>query len=426
MQEQDFPPLPTSDVVPSRSHILYSSAARVSAPSVPQTGDFPPLPNGGSAVEPTEARWSRSTKLEESPPRRVDTEMLERNRRVAEGLGIAPRVGGSMWDRSDPLRAFEVELEAPKWPKDLIQWALKNIDMVEKLERRVAVNIADESVRNTGINLKPMPKEVRKKVHEWAEFYSVKHEACDYEPKRYIWIRKTSESKVPGQLLSEAARNYLRDSKKQQSRVASRAILQDSSVLLYDIPLKLSIRDIAIKVAEILDGYSVVDCKPYEYERSDYALVCDLESPEAVASFLERIKERELPFQAIDGKAERERVDALIHSEAQASEQTQEYGPRLLDIPADSFERFGTRRALGARVKEGWREETSGREDRRGGTGGGRSKKEEKAPEKVVSRNMWEALADEEEEEEPSEGGHKEGRTWGTQPARHVVDQDQW
>jgi len=127
--------------------------------------------------------------------------VLERNKRLAEALGLARQKEKDAQTihvqaasaRSD-LLAYQVEMLKPSYPRELLSWASQNRSEVSKLEGRFHAFINDE--KETFLNLRPMPPETRKKVHLLAEIYKLKTSSYDPEPKRFIMVTKTRDSQV--------------------------------------------------------------------------------------------------------------------------------------------------------------------------------------------------------------------------------------
>ncbi|KAG7368734.1 serine/threonine protein kinase [Nitzschia inconspicua] len=138
------------------------------------------------------------------PPTLIDNdaaseEKLERNRAFAEALGVKPatqRQQISGWSRptevNNTLEEFKDELSAAVYPQELIALARERIPLLLKLEKKWKSFLEDD--KTASLSLYPMDKPGRKLVHHYAEFWSLKTESFDPEPKRYSYPTRMSDS----------------------------------------------------------------------------------------------------------------------------------------------------------------------------------------------------------------------------------------
>ena len=147
-------------------------------------------------------------------PEEASEEKLQRNRALAEALGVQPATVrqqySSGWARPTggqvDLDDFGNELNAAMYPESLILRAALKSGFVQKLEKKWLTFLADDSAASLPLN--PMDRPTRTFVHEYSDFWKLKTESFDPEPKRYIHCVKMLDTRAPYPLLSEAARNW--------------------------------------------------------------------------------------------------------------------------------------------------------------------------------------------------------------------------
>ena len=140
-------------------------------------------------------------------------EKIERNKAFAEALGVKPatqRYYKSGWARPTEsnvsLDEFGNELDAALYPEMLIAAARERMPQVLKLEKKLKSFLMDD--RAASLPLNPMDKATRALVHQYAEFWNLKTESFDPEPKRYINCVKMLETHTPYPLLTDAVKNW--------------------------------------------------------------------------------------------------------------------------------------------------------------------------------------------------------------------------
>lgn len=141
---------------------------------------------------------------------------LERNRALAEALGVQPatvraKVAAGGWRRptegSVECDEFGNELNATVYPDSLIRQAKElRLDIILKLEKKWKAFLGDDTAASLPLN--PMERSVRAFVHEYAEYWKLHTESFDPEPKRYIHCVKLRDTSAPHPLLSDAMRNW--------------------------------------------------------------------------------------------------------------------------------------------------------------------------------------------------------------------------
>mmetsp|Transcript_24591 Transcript_24591/g.43641 ORF Transcript_24591/g.43641 Transcript_24591/m.43641 type:complete len:991 (-) Transcript_24591:2926-5898(-) len=143
----------------------------------------------------------------------ISEEQLQRNRVLAEALGVKPatqRHYSSGWARPTDgqvaIDEFGNELNAALYPHALIAAARERMPQVLKLEKKWKAFLGDDKAASLPLN--PMDRPTRAVVHQYAEFWNLKTESFDPEPKRYIHCVKLLDTRMPYPLLSEAARNW--------------------------------------------------------------------------------------------------------------------------------------------------------------------------------------------------------------------------
>lgn len=169
--------------------------------------------NNDQAVDCTSQERDR----EISPP---SQSMIQRNIKLADALGVTissqkdtdtvhvlgqTRSLQTSHDGSS-FSGFDTELIAVNYPDSLIKDAKENMELIRKLEKRWSLFLRDDKSRSFQCN--PMPKILRRLVHEYSDFWFLNTESFDPQPKRYVNCVKTANTKVPSPLLSVAIRNW--------------------------------------------------------------------------------------------------------------------------------------------------------------------------------------------------------------------------
>jgi hypothetical protein len=146
----------------------------------------------------------------------VSEEQLQRNRAFAEALGVklkTQRHYSSGWSRPvdstnhrPNLDEYGMDLDAALYPDILIAVAKQKIPLLLKLEKKWRTFLMDDKAASLPLN--PMDKPSRTLVHHYAEYWSLKTESFDPEPKRYVHCVKLLETKMPYPLLSEVVTHW--------------------------------------------------------------------------------------------------------------------------------------------------------------------------------------------------------------------------
>ncbi len=141
---------------------------------------------------------------------------LQRNKALAEALGVKPATVRSNsnlfsgwsrpWEGKIELDEYGNELNAAMYPDALILLARERVGPLLKLERKWKTFLASDTAAS--LPLQPMDRPMRTLVHEYAEFWKLKTESFDPEPRRYVHCVKLRETCAPTPLLSEAAKNW--------------------------------------------------------------------------------------------------------------------------------------------------------------------------------------------------------------------------
>ena len=141
--------------------------------------------------------------------------MIDRNQRLAEALGVMPstlrhdhlqRTGWKRPTEHCMYDEFANELQLTNYPLPLLFLAKEYFEFIVKLERRWMKFLEDD--KSSSLSLRPMAKPQRKLVHEYSEFWKLKSESFDPEPKRYIHSVKLRDTQAPYLLLSDAVKRY--------------------------------------------------------------------------------------------------------------------------------------------------------------------------------------------------------------------------
>ncbi|KAL3937578.1 MAG: hypothetical protein SGBAC_007336 [Bacillariaceae sp.] len=139
---------------------------------------------------------------------------LSRNRAFAEALGVDPATVrnqfNSGWarpvDSQLSIDEFGNELNAALYPDSLILEARERMQLALKVEKRWKAFLANDTAAS--LPLSAMDRPARKFVHHYSDFWKLRTESFDPEPKRYIHCVKMADTVMPHPLLSDAARNW--------------------------------------------------------------------------------------------------------------------------------------------------------------------------------------------------------------------------
>jgi len=140
--------------------------------------------------------------------------VLERNRNLAQALGVAPstvrnEISLTGWSRpvvSHTSDEFSKELNAAQYPDALLKEAQERMSELLKLEKNWKKFLSND--RDSSCSLKPMARPLRKFVHEYSDFWKLHTESYDPEGRRYVYCKKLEETSAPYPMLSEAARKW--------------------------------------------------------------------------------------------------------------------------------------------------------------------------------------------------------------------------
>ena len=144
----------------------------------------------------------------------VSDEKLQRNKAFADALGVKPATLrqnlNSGWARptgtSITLDEFGNELNAVIYPDALLTQARDRMGLVLKVEKKWKAFLVDDKAAS--LPLYPMDRATRIFVHHYSDFWNLKTESFDPEPRRYIHCVKLPETHMPRPLLSDAAREW--------------------------------------------------------------------------------------------------------------------------------------------------------------------------------------------------------------------------
>eukprot|EP00553_Chaetoceros_curvisetus_P005163 CAMPEP_0204615014 /NCGR_PEP_ID=MMETSP0717-20131115/2624_1 /ASSEMBLY_ACC=CAM_ASM_000666 /TAXON_ID=230516 /ORGANISM="Chaetoceros curvisetus" /LENGTH=642 /DNA_ID=CAMNT_0051627859 /DNA_START=87 /DNA_END=2015 /DNA_ORIENTATION=- len=140
---------------------------------------------------------------------------LERNRKIASALGVAPTTVrakqlNSGWARPtsipSELDEFGNELNTTQYPDELIIQAREQMTELLRLEKKWTSFLKDDKAASCP--LKPMVRPSRKFVHAYSDFWNLHTQSFDPEPNRYIHCVKLLETRAPRPLLSQAVRSW--------------------------------------------------------------------------------------------------------------------------------------------------------------------------------------------------------------------------
>lgn len=154
--------------------------------------------------------------VDESEATGPSVAQLQRNKALAEALGVKPATIRnntnlfSGWARpyegKIELDEYGNELNTVIYPDALILRARERLGPLLKLERKWKTFLASDTAAS--LPLQPMDRPTRAFIHEYAEFWKLKTESFDPEPRRYIHCVKLRETCAPNPLLSDAVKNW--------------------------------------------------------------------------------------------------------------------------------------------------------------------------------------------------------------------------
>jgi len=150
----------------------------------------------------------------EAPNADVSDEKLQRNKAFADALGVQPATVrhsiNSGWarptDATISLDEFGNELNAAIYPDSLLSQARDRMGLLLKLEKKWKAFLKDDKAASLPLN--PMDKPSRAFVHHYSDFWNLKTESFDPEPRRYIHCVKMMDTYMPYPLLSDATRKW--------------------------------------------------------------------------------------------------------------------------------------------------------------------------------------------------------------------------
>ena len=180
------------------------------------------LANLSFGIDPSKINGMQQQGIPMPPPglttanAQVSDDKLERNKAFAEALGVKPATlrnkFNAGWARPTESRAdldeFGNELNAAVYPEALIVEARERMGLLLRLEKKWKTFLADD--RAASMPLNPMDRPSRKFVHEYSDFWNLRTESFDPEPKRYIHCVKMLDTHMPCPLLSDAVRSWRR------------------------------------------------------------------------------------------------------------------------------------------------------------------------------------------------------------------------
>lgn len=144
----------------------------------------------------------------------VSEKKLQRNMAFAEALGVKPATVRqsikSGWarptDNKIGIDEFRNELNTVIYPDILLSQARERMGLLLKLEKKWRSFLQDDKAASLPLN--PMDKPTRIFVHHYSDFWNLKTESFDPEPRRYIHCVKLLETHMPYPLLSDAVRSW--------------------------------------------------------------------------------------------------------------------------------------------------------------------------------------------------------------------------
>ena len=193
-------PGPRTNYAPNASFPQLSSTVKATTEAV--RGDSTATPHPLSLVQQKqrEAAAKRAAELEQKAiEAELEEKRLARSKLMANAFGLTVS-SAELGSLAGPNRDI---FNTPLYPPMLVAWAKKNRPEQLKLEKKIAELFADK--RLSSIQLKSMPQPVRVAVHGVARQVVLNSYEYDPEPKRYISLVKTNESRIPCVLLSAAS-----------------------------------------------------------------------------------------------------------------------------------------------------------------------------------------------------------------------------
>ena len=103
--------------------------------------------------------------------------------------------------RLEPFILPPCHLKLMLYPAELILWAQEHRNDIMTVERKIQAMLS--SANSFSVALKPMPFAGRCAMHALAKFYQLNSYEYDYEPRRYVSVVKTVESRLPSKIYHE-------------------------------------------------------------------------------------------------------------------------------------------------------------------------------------------------------------------------------
>ena len=192
------PPAPRINYAPNTSFPQLSSTVKPTTEVVRSDSSTTPHPLSLVQQKQREAATKRVAELEQKA---IEAELEEK--RLARSKMMANAFGLTVTSAELGSGSNRDIFNTPLYPPMLVSWAKKYRPELLKLEKKIVELFADK--RLSSIQLKSMPQPIRVAVHGVARQVVLNSYEYDPEPKRYISLVKTNESRIPCVLLSTAS-----------------------------------------------------------------------------------------------------------------------------------------------------------------------------------------------------------------------------
>ncbi len=181
----DFPTLLPRDSAPQRRPEAAASDESGVLHPLSLVNKQLPRPSGSTPAAPVGGKQSAS----QSANRRADA--------LAEAFGI------STAQKAESDYRGAANHSTPLYSGQLLSWGVKNRDVLMKTEKKLAAMLTTHS---SSLSLTPMTKPVREGIHVLARYYFLNCHEYDPEPRRYISLVRTIDTREPTVLLSDACK----------------------------------------------------------------------------------------------------------------------------------------------------------------------------------------------------------------------------
>lgn len=220
MTEQSFPSLPSSGASRDALDTVVIEKVNAAEDGVMMTTTSQVLHPMSLVNRPSPASTATTSNNDCVLIKQVDADnkRVARNVALAEAFGIAGSrslstevVGATVSHESyrqaiiHALAMYRLPTQilfTPLFPVEMLSWARKNANELNKVERKITALLQDS--KSLSLSLKPMKAADRLMMHCLARYYNLHSYEYDAEPQRYVSMVKVLQSAAPSVLLSQA------------------------------------------------------------------------------------------------------------------------------------------------------------------------------------------------------------------------------